>query len=145
MTEAKQAEAFIQAAIDSAPEPMRRLGEWLASKLDDDDWKTADRLVTGAAVALKNEADKAQKLERELAESRAECERLRGLLWYAWHEFNAIRARSGVPLTHDGMPTCSEDSWNRMTEAFAEAIGPDARKPWPSAAARAALKEPSDA
>lgn len=69
----------------------------------------------------------------------AECERLRGLLWYAWHEFNAIRARSGAPLTHDGMPTCSEDSWDRMTEAFAEAIGTDARKPWPSAAARIAL------
>ncbi len=80
MTEAKQAEAFIQAAIDSAPEPMRRLGEWLAYKLDDDDWKTADRLVTGAAVALKNEADKTQKLERELVESRAECERLREAL-----------------------------------------------------------------
>lgn len=46
-----QAELFIQAAIDSAPEPLRRLGEWLAHKLDDDDWKTADRLITGAAVA----------------------------------------------------------------------------------------------
>ena len=46
------AERFIQAAIDSAPEPLRRLGEWLANKLDDDDWKTADRLITGAAVSL---------------------------------------------------------------------------------------------
>ena len=46
-----EAEAFIQAAIDTAPEPLRRLGEWLANKLDDDDWKTADRLITGAAVS----------------------------------------------------------------------------------------------
>ncbi len=76
-TRPKDWRAFFASVGDSAPEPMRRLGEWLSSKLDDDDWKTADRLVTGAAVALKNEADKTQKLERELAEARAECARLR--------------------------------------------------------------------
>ncbi|PPQ34748.1 hypothetical protein SAMN06265338_1404 [Rhodoblastus acidophilus] len=47
-----EAEQFIQAAIDRAPEPLRRLGAWLANKLDDDDWKTADRLITGAAWSL---------------------------------------------------------------------------------------------
>lgn len=44
------AEQFIQAAVDRAPEPLRRLGEWLASVLDDDDWKTAERMLLGAAV-----------------------------------------------------------------------------------------------
>ncbi|MBS9720213.1 MazG-like family protein [Tianweitania sp. BSSL-BM11] len=47
-----RAEHFIQAAIDAAPEPMRRLGERLANKLDEEDWKTADRLLTGACVSL---------------------------------------------------------------------------------------------
>lgn len=47
----EEAEQFIQAAIDRAPEPLRRLGEWLTHKLDDDDWKTADRLISGAAYA----------------------------------------------------------------------------------------------
>lgn len=65
--------------------------------------------------------------------------RLRGLLWYAWHEFNAISARSGAPLTHDGMTTCAEDWWSKLRDAFADAIGPDAKKPWPTAEARAAL------
>ncbi|WP_210164608.1 hypothetical protein [Brucella intermedia] len=51
--EEDRAEQFIQAAIDTAPEPLRRLGEWLAYKLDDDEWKTADRLITGAAVSLR--------------------------------------------------------------------------------------------
>ncbi len=102
--------------------------------------KHAAEWITGP-ISLEHAAaeHKAQKLADELAKARAECERLRGLLWYAWHEFNAIRARSGAPMTRDGMPTCSEDSWDRMTEAFAEAIGTDARKPWPSAAARTAL------
>ena len=44
------AEQFVQAAVDRAPEPLRRLGEWLASVLDDDDWKTAERMLLGAAV-----------------------------------------------------------------------------------------------
>lgn len=61
-----------------------------------------------------------------------EIERLRGLTWIAWREFNAIRARSGAPLAHDGMTTSDESWWSQMTDMFAEAIGPDARKPWPS-------------
>lgn len=46
-----EAEHFIQEAVDSAPEPLRRLGEWLADVLDDDHWKTAERLLLGAATA----------------------------------------------------------------------------------------------
>lgn len=68
-----------------------------------------------------------------------EIERLRGLLWYAWHEFNAIRARSGAPLDHHGMTLCTHEYWDRMTEAFQAAIGPEAAKPWPSTEAKAAL------
>lgn len=63
--------------------------------------------------------------------------KLRGLLWYAWNEFNLIRARDGAPLQRDGMPSCSHEWWDRLTESFAEAIGPDALTPWPSPEAKA--------
>ena len=44
------AEQFIAAAIDRAPEPLRRLGEWLSRILDEDQWPTAERLLLGAAA-----------------------------------------------------------------------------------------------
>jgi hypothetical protein len=72
-------------------------------------------------------------------ESRAEVRRLQGLLWYAWHEFNAIRACSGAPLNHDRMRTTTEEWWDQMTEAFRAALPEGDRKPWPSAAASEAI------
>lgn len=44
-----QAEQFIRAAIDRAPEPLRRLGEYLTQVLDEDEWKTAESMLLGAA------------------------------------------------------------------------------------------------
>lgn len=75
--------------------------------------------------------------ERDAAVERAE--RARGLLWFAWYEFNAIRARHGAPITSDGMHTCDPDWWCKMTEMFGAAIGEDAQKPWASPEAKAAL------
>jgi hypothetical protein len=46
-----QAEKFIQAAIDQAPEPLRRLGEYLSRVLDEDQWTTAERMLLGACYA----------------------------------------------------------------------------------------------
>ncbi|WP_353630676.1 hypothetical protein AADG64_22480 [Achromobacter xylosoxidans] len=46
-----QAEQFIQAAIDRAPEPLRRLGEYLSRVLDEDQWPTAERMLLGACDA----------------------------------------------------------------------------------------------
>lgn len=43
-----EAEHFIQEAIDRAPEPLRRLGEYLGSVLHEDEWKTAERMLLGA-------------------------------------------------------------------------------------------------
>lgn len=62
-----------------------------------------------------------------------EAARLRGLLWFAWREFNAIRARDGAA---NGV---SEEWWSEMTDMFNRAIGPDAAKPWPSAEAMTIL------
>ncbi len=59
----------------------------------------------------------------------------RGLLWFAWSEFNAIRARDGAP---DGV---SHDYWDQVTEAMLNALGDDA-KPWASDDAKRTLTEP---
>lgn len=83
-------------------------------------------------------------LRAENARLAAENERLKGLLWYAWSEFNAIRARHGAPIARDLMHTCDEAYWSQLTDAFAAAIGPDNTTPWPSDAARAALTGGSD-
>lgn len=45
------AEQLIQAAIDQAPEPLRRLGEYLSRVLDEDQWATAERMLLGACDA----------------------------------------------------------------------------------------------
>lgn len=55
-----------------------------------------------------------------------EIERLRGLLWFAWFEFNAFR-RYGAPV-----PVVSTDWWGEITDAFGDAIGVEAQTPWPS-------------
>ncbi len=65
-----------------------------------------------------------------------ERQKLLGLLWFAWSEFNAIRAHSGAPLQRDGMTSCTGIYWSSLTDAFAEAIGPDALTPWPSQEAK---------
>lgn len=43
-------EAFIAAEIDAAPEALRRLGEWLSQRMDEDDANTASRMVLGAMM-----------------------------------------------------------------------------------------------
>ncbi len=45
-------EHYLQNAIDNAPEPLRRLGEYLSHVLDEDEWPTAERLLNGEIVAL---------------------------------------------------------------------------------------------
>jgi len=45
------AEDFIQAAIGNAPEPLKRLGEYLAELLDSDDWNTVEPMLLAATVA----------------------------------------------------------------------------------------------
>jgi hypothetical protein len=43
-------EHFVQEAISNSPEPLQELGKFLADRLDEDDWKTADRLLLAAAT-----------------------------------------------------------------------------------------------
>lgn len=64
---------------------------------------------------------------------------LRGLLWYGWHEMNAIRARSGVPLDFDGRQQgIAEGYWSDVVDAMQSALGNDAQ-PWPSTDAKAII------
>lgn len=46
-----EVEAFLAEAIAKSPEPLQELGRFLAERLDEDDWKTADRLLLAAATA----------------------------------------------------------------------------------------------
>ena len=72
----------------------------------------------------------------------ADLAHLRGLLWYAWYEMNAIRARSGVPLDFDGRPqSIVESYWSDVVDAMAAVLGDDA-KPWASDDAKNALAAP---
>lgn len=45
-----KAEEYIQAAIDNAPEPLKRLGQWLSEVLDADDWNTVEPMLLAAAI-----------------------------------------------------------------------------------------------
>jgi hypothetical protein len=51
-----EAEHFIQAAIDDAPEPLQRLGEFLADVLDEDHWKAAERMLLALAVMRRDQS-----------------------------------------------------------------------------------------
>ena len=53
------AEQYIAAEIDRAPEPMRRLGDYLAEVLDEDEVKTAHRMLLGAIEAANKLRDAA--------------------------------------------------------------------------------------
>ena len=44
-------EHYLQNAIDNAPDPLRRLGEYLSRVIDEDEWATAERMLNGAIVA----------------------------------------------------------------------------------------------
>lgn len=48
---AAASERFIQASIEQAPEPLRRLGGYLASVLDEDQWRAAERMLLASAAA----------------------------------------------------------------------------------------------
>lgn len=56
-------------------------------------------------------------------------------LWQAWFELNTIRARDGVPYTHQGWKSgVAEDYFSKVVDDAEEAIrlltGEDP-KPWP--------------
>lgn len=46
------AEKYLADIISRSPEPLRQLGDWLATRLDEDDWKTAGRFVLGAMESI---------------------------------------------------------------------------------------------
>lgn len=127
LADARAAAAW-QGGIDAL---LDRVGDLPISEI------AADEVIY-AAKQLTPPADASTALDRLIAERvREATAELRGLLWLACHEFNAIRARSGAPLDQYGMTTVSEEWWDQMTQAFKEAIGPDANKPWPSEEAKA--------
>ncbi len=71
-------------------------------------------------------------------ELRAEIERLTKerdaliqSLWKCWRELNEVRARDGVPWTHQGHPSSvSEEYFSSVVEEAKNCLG-DYAKPWP--------------
>lgn len=58
--------------------------------------------------------------------------RARALLWCAWMELNAIRARDGVPRDYTGCRSgVSEEYFSSLVDALAETLGIDCQ-PWPA-------------
>lgn len=54
------------------------------------------------------------------------------LLWAAWMELNAIRARDGVPYNHLGYKSdVAEEYFSNIVDALSDALGDDAQ-PWPN-------------
>ncbi len=43
---------YMNEAVNNAPEPLQKLGEYLANLLDEDQWKTAERYLNAAVLAL---------------------------------------------------------------------------------------------
>ena len=42
---------YLNVEVDCAPKSLQRLGNWLSDVLDEDEWKTAERLLNGAVIA----------------------------------------------------------------------------------------------
>ena len=78
-------------------------------------------------------------LARLVLEKEKEIARLKGLAWIAFHEFNAINARSGGPLDQYGMVTVTHEYWQTITDLFAKAAGETT--PWPTENAKAIFEE----
>jgi|GEM_PF-3108608 len=77
-----------------------------------------------------------------LAERKArevEVANLKGLAWIAYHEFNAINARSGGPLDQYGMVTVTHEYWQAITDLLAKAAGETT--PWPTDSAKAIFEQ----
>lgn len=67
----EETEQFLQAAIDRSPEQLRKLGEYLASMLDEDQFPRADRLLLGIAEEHKRRAEVSEAMAEALSSTMA--------------------------------------------------------------------------
>ena len=109
------------------------------------DWGTRMAMITNGAatreegIAHNKEIVRAQKrLNHALAGVPIEIQpdkidpRTASVIWAAWIELNAIRARDGVPYTHTGWKAGVSEEWfSAVVDGLADALGKDAQ-PWPS-------------
>lgn len=109
-----QFERYLANAIDRAPEPLRRLGEWLSHHLDEDDWKTAERFVLGAMESLAHpvspqaETASAKKVE-EAAVVAAAREWTSERTVNDWAEGDLMKAVATLDGDWEGCPDCEHD------------------------------------
>ncbi|CAB3654448.1 hypothetical protein LMG26685_02925 [Achromobacter mucicolens] len=90
-------EKFIQAAVDHATEPLRRLGEYLSRVLDEDQWAIAESMILGARNnAPTNERSMYEAWERTRA-GYPFARQFANLMWEAWQ----ARASVAAPAAGD--------------------------------------------
>ena len=73
-------EHYVRNAIDNAPEPLRRLGEYLTDVLDEDQWAHADPILLGVAVEIAASTAREKAKDVEIAGLRSVMEDL--LSWF---------------------------------------------------------------
>ena len=106
--ERDDAQTFVQNEVDQAPEPLKRLGRYLADVLDEDRWQTAERMMLGVVV----HANRADALAQECAakdERIREMEEPRSLR--TWHEDRGFVLWWTRPVSEPpyvGNPLCSD-------------------------------------
>lgn len=88
----------------------------------------ADAMV---AAAYEDEAE-GDPLGNAVASMKVEIEQLKMVAWAAYRELNEIRARDGVPYTHQGGKACVDEAYfSAVVDALHHVLGDDA-KPWPA-------------
>jgi hypothetical protein len=124
--------SYIQAEIDRAPEPLRRLGEWLADRLDEDDWAIANRLLNGAVIAANSAAPPS---EPPAALATPYVPTYGAIPWRPLTEvLSEARGVSFSPdencyIGHQIVPTINFNSLNRIVSAFAAKPAPPSEPP----------------
>lgn len=110
-------EWFLQNTIDRAPEPLRRLGELLSRLMDDDDWKTADRLLIGTCVAMAEHASRAALDVQTERRRQVEAEG-----WSPEHDDEHASDEIAAFACLYAMPPAARD-WDASSTGYGETLG----------------------
>lgn len=121
----------------SSPKHSLGPGVLLTDERDGTPWGDTLDQTNAALIAAAPALAAALLAERKARE--VEVANLKGLAWIAYHEFNAINARSGGPLDQYGMVTVTHEYWQAITDLLAKAAGETT--PWPTDNAKAIFEQ----
>ena len=87
-------ECQIQAAIDHAPEHLRRLGEYLSRVLDEDQWAVAERMLLGACNSKVTDERSAYEAWVRTREGHPFARQFSNLMWEAWKARASLKTQA---------------------------------------------------